>query len=136
MVTAVDTNILFDVGFGARLGLEEASRALEIAGSQGPLVVSEISYGEASRNYATALELDEFLDSLSISVLPLDKQTAFLAGQFFREYKLRGGTRERILPDFLIAAHAQLYADRILTRDHRFFTGNFPKLTAVAPEDL
>jgi predicted nucleic acid-binding protein len=73
---------------------------------------------------------------LTIAVLPVDEETAFLAGKFFREYKLRGGTRDRILPDFLIAAHAQLYADRLLTRDHRFFTGSFQGLIAVAPQDL
>jgi predicted nucleic acid-binding protein len=136
MVTAVDANILLDCGFGDSSASGIARRALHRAEEQGPVIISTVCFAEVAGKFLKRLELTRFLDNLAISVSPLNEETAFLAGQFFREYKLRGGTRERILPDFLIAAHAQLYADRILTRDHRFFTGNFPKLTAVAPEDL
>jgi hypothetical protein len=45
-----------------------------------------------------------------------------------RVYKLRGGTRTRILADFLLAARAQLDSDHLLTRDDRFFTDAFPNL--------
>jgi predicted nucleic acid-binding protein len=80
--------------------------------------------------------MESMLSMMRVTVYPLDFETAFLAGLFHREYRNRGGTRTRILADFLIAAHAQLHADQLLTRDSRFFSGAFPNLKAVAPEDL
>ncbi len=80
--------------------------------------------------------MDEFLTEFEVKVTPLEVETAYLAGKFMWQYKKRGGARTRILADFLIAAHAQLHSDRLLTRDNRFFTEAFPQLKAVVPEDL
>lgn len=38
------------------------------------------------------------------------------------------GPRERILPDFLVGAHAVLSTDAFLTRDRRFYGTYFPEL--------
>jgi predicted nucleic acid-binding protein len=136
VVTSVDTNILLDVGFDQTSDSAISERALRIAETAGDVIISVVTYAEIAGKFPQAAKLAEFLDSLGIKVTPLDVETAFLAGQFLREYKLRGGTRARILADFLIAAHAQLYSDRLLTRDSRFFSDVFPNLKAVAPDDL
>ena len=136
MVTSVDTNILLDVGFGMTPDSAASKRALQAAESDGDIIISVVSYAEIAGKFSQAAKLSEFLHTLRITVTPLDVETAFLAGQFMREYKLRGGTRTRILADFLIAAQAQLHSDRLLTRDHRFFSDAFPNLKAVAPDDL
>jgi len=39
-------------------------------------------------------------------------------------------TRERIITDFLIGAHALGAADKFLTRDRSFYTTYFPELSA------
>jgi predicted nucleic acid-binding protein len=103
---------------------------------KGHVITSAVCYAEIAGKYLRAQDCAEVLAALSATVSPIDEEEAFLAGQFMREYKLRGGTRTRILADFLIAAHAQLRADRLLTRDDRFFSEAFPQLQAVAPEDL
>jgi hypothetical protein len=136
MVTAVDANIFLDLLTGSLAEVKRADAALIAARRSGPLVVSMIGYAEVSRNFASMEETDDFFDLLSCRVDNIEHATAFLAGQFFEQYRRRGGTRARILPDFLIAAHAQLNADRILTRDGRFFGPNFPHLKAVSPADL
>jgi predicted nucleic acid-binding protein len=68
--------------------------------------------------------------------LALASDAAFLAGNFFRDYLKRGGARTRILADFIVAAQAQLPADRLLTNDKRFYGTSFPNLKAISPEDL
>jgi predicted nucleic acid-binding protein len=56
-----------------------------------------------------------------------------MAGQIFRQYRQRGGKRDRVLADFLIAAHAKTRCSRLLTRDRGFYRSYFPKLTLIEP---
>jgi hypothetical protein len=45
----------------------------------------------------------------------------------------QGGRRGRIVPDFLIAAHAQLHADRLLAHNRGFYRDYFAKLNLWDP---
>jgi predicted nucleic acid-binding protein len=136
IVTAVDTNVILDFLTGTPSETAMGAAALKVAKLAGTISVSILVYAEVASNFSSRTRADDFFQEINCKVESIDESTAFLAAQFFAQYKLRGGARERILPDFLIAAHAQLRADRILTRDKRFFRDNFPKLKAVSPEDL
>ncbi len=135
MVTAADTNCFLDIltnnefAPAARLALADAVR-------RGPLIVSTVVYAELSPQFISRIELDHYLEKFGAEISEVDADVAFLAGQFSKQYRVRGGTRTRILADFLVAAHAQLCSDRLLTRDHRFFGEHFPNLKAIAPADL
>jgi predicted nucleic acid-binding protein len=136
MTTAVDANVVLDALTGASSDVQSAQDAMRAAKIAGDLIISAIAYAEVAARFESKAKADDFFSLLACKVQPLDESAAFLAGHFFRQYRKRGGTRTRILPDFLIAAHAQLNADRILTRDKRFFRDTFPKLKAVNPADL
>ena len=58
---------------------------------------------------------------------------AFLAGHAHAGYRRAGGSREAVLPDFLIGAHAGYRADRLLTRDRGFYRSHFPGLEIIDP---
>ena len=45
----------------------------------------------------------------------------------------RGGKRGRVVPDFLIAAHAQQLADRLLARDRGYYRDYFKQLNLWEP---
>lgn len=51
----------------------------------------------------------------------------------FRIYLQRGGKRGRVVPDFLIADHAQLHADGLLARDRGYYPDYFSNLNLLAP---
>jgi predicted nucleic acid-binding protein len=136
MTTAIDTNVILDILTGSPQDMSQAESAIEAAKLAGSLSISILVYSEVSSNFTSRGRTDDFFGLLHCKVESVDEPIAFLAGQFFRQYRLRGGSRTRILPDFLIAAHAQLYADQFLTRDKRFFRETFPKLKAVSPADL
>ena len=61
------------------------------------------------------------------------KESAILAGKLFGRYLARGGRPQRVLPDFLIGAHALLHADRLLARDRGYLRDYFAKLRLWQP---
>lgn len=136
MTTAVDANIFLDLLAGTESDATLAIAALRKAALDGGLIMSAICYAEIAGRFPSRAKVDVFLELLNCEVDDIDRETAFLAGQFMRHYRQRGGGRSRILADFLVAAHAQLRSDRLLSRDKRFYGTSFPRLKAVSPADL
>ena len=54
----------------------------------------------------------------------------------FRVYLERGGKRGRVVPDFLIAAHAQTHAQRLLARDRGCYRDYFIQLDLWDPTSV
>jgi len=66
----------------------------------------------------------------------LEENVWMLAAETFAAYAIRrrrsgGGSPKRLLPDFVIAAHALLQADRLMTRDANRYSQDFPKLGLI-----
>jgi predicted nucleic acid-binding protein len=62
-----------------------------------------------------------------------NEESAALAGEAWNASRSQGGRRTALVPDFLIAAHAFVRADRLLTRDRGFTRAWFPRLIVVDP---
>lgn len=88
---------------------------------------------ELAAGFPTALALEERLKDLGIEFLPMTEDASYLAGATWKSYRDRGGTRQRLNGDFLIAAHAQVQCDRLLTRDRGFYRECFGDLVVVNP---
>ncbi len=104
------------------------------AASEGPLIISPIAFAELAPSTATEVELLEFLARLAILYEPLTPFAAHLAGLTFKRYRQSGGPRQHLVPDFLIAAHAQIQADRLAAVDRGYLRRWFPKLAILAPD--
>ena len=133
-MTAIDTNILIDVldDDGSRSQL--ALAALDSSAQKDALVISPAVFAELCAHPGwTALEVDHFLASLTITVdWQPEADTWRRTGAAFSDYakrRRRSGSNapRRLLADFFIGAHASL-CGTFITRDAAFFSRAFPGL--------
>jgi predicted nucleic acid-binding protein len=125
MITFVDTNVLLDVFLPDPKWGQGSKKILDQAFNEGSLVINEIIYAELSPQFVSQNLLDNTLKVLGIRVISLDRETAYLAGTKWKKYRESGGTRNRVLADFLVGAHAKMHAERLLTRDRGFYKKYF-----------
>ena len=133
MITAIDSNILLDILVPNENFYEVSANALQDAATDGSLVVSDIVYAELCIHFDTRRECDSFFESNEIRVQALTREAHFLASRAWRTYRQQGGGRTRILADFLIGAHAQKQATRLVSRDRGFYRKLFPSLNLHDP---
>ncbi|TMA46831.1 MAG: type II toxin-antitoxin system VapC family toxin [Deltaproteobacteria bacterium] len=127
-MTLVDTNVLLDVLLeGARHGDESEGR-LAAALRAGPVVVNDVIAAELAPLFDGEADLWRVLASAQIQHVPYPRPAIYIAGQAFLRYRRGGGARHRIMPDFMIGAHAVVSGARLLTRDRGFYRSRFPGL--------
>ena len=131
MITAVDTNVLFDLFRTDSPHHSRARQLLNAAREGGSLVICDIVYAELVPMFDDRLVLDGVLRQIGVSLSSVDSSIAYEAGQRWRQYRSAGGPRTRIVTDFLIGAHALATADVFLTRDRGFFATYFPELQGL-----
>lgn len=132
MVTAVDTSVLLDVLLNDPQHSGPSIAALRQAANEGSLVICETALAEIVPTLAPA-EVPQFLSDWNLTFAPSTQPSALLAGEMFRAYLQRGGKRGRVVPDFLIAAHAQHHAQRLLARDRGYYRDYFTQLQLWDP---
>lgn len=133
MISAIDSNVLLDILIPNPAFFEAAAEALEGAASNGVLVVSDIVYAEICVHFSEQQDCDSFFSDNRIGIESLTRDAHFLASRIWRRYRAQGGKRTRILADFLVGAHAQVQADRLITRDRGFYGSMFPGLVLSEP---
>ncbi len=131
MITALDSSVLWAI-IKKESGYEGWVQALIRAATEGPLVISPVAFAELAPSTPSADSLMEFLGQLAIFYDPISAGAAYLAGQTFKEYRQAGGPRQHLVPDFLIAAHARIQANRLAAIDRGYLRKWFPDLQLLA----
>ncbi|CAN5196479.1 type II toxin-antitoxin system VapC family toxin [soil metagenome] len=133
MITAVDTNVLIDV-FAAdpRFG-ERSGAAVRRCLAEGSLIASDVVWAEVSGAFSSTQGFEDATQRIGVRFSALDSPAAMAAGAAWRAYQARSGERHRVIADFLIGAHAQAQADRLLTRDRGFYRTYFSGLAVLDP---
>jgi predicted nucleic acid-binding protein len=133
VITAIDSSVIVDI-LDEDAGFKERSiAALTAARLAGDVIASTVVWAETASRYPTASAALRVFVRLGIEYGPITAVSAHAAGRACLAYRARGGTRDQLIPDFLIGAHALHQADRLLTRDSAFQRRNFPGLEVIDP---
>lgn len=134
MRTALDTNVLSSL-WSSEPPAAHISGELSAAHAEGGLVICAPVYAELlAHPFADLKFVDGFLEETGIVVdFDLGEDIWRLAASGFAAYAGRrrrsgGGSAKRLLVDFVVAAHAILNADRLMTLDASRYTRDFPRL--------
>lgn len=133
MITAVDTSVLLDVFVNDPVFGTASAEALRQCIKEGQTVTCEVVWAELSAAFPSTHAFENAMAKIPVDFLPSKRDSAVLAGEMWRQYRKQGGTRTRVISDFLIAAHAQNQCDRLLTRDRGFYRKYFATLRLLDP---
>jgi hypothetical protein len=128
-----DTNVLLDIATADPVWLSWSENQFRTTAAQGPVLINAIIYAELAPAFASAADLDRWLDPAIFQRLPLPYSAGWLAAQAFVKYRRGGGVRTSPLPDFYIGAHAEVENRTLITRDAIRYRTYFPNITLVAP---
>jgi predicted nucleic acid-binding protein len=130
--TFVDSSVLLDLFTQDARWLSWSQEQLTRAAQRGALVLNAVVLAEIAPRFPRIEELRSALPSMAI-IEEIPTAAAFLAGHAHGDYRRSGGTREAVLPDFLIGAHAAVTGRSLLTRDPRRVATYIPGTTLIAP---
>lgn len=130
----VDTNVLVDVLQNDPQWAEWSIQQLRAQSKIYRLAINPIIYSELSLTFSTVEALDQTLDDLDLVMIEMPRPALFLAGKAFVRYRRQGGTKNNVLGDFFIGAHAAVLCHPILTRDTRRYKRYFPSVMLISPE--
>ena len=157
MITAVDTNILFDILIPGEQHSDSSKRLLERHLVRGQLILCEVVFAELAARFPSEQELKLFLAETGIRFVPSSEKSLHIAGMRWVEFAKKGKKdrfpcgscgnvfevicpqckavltkRQLVFSDFLIGAHALVHADCLLSRDLGVYKNYFHDLKLVS----
>ena len=133
MKTAVDSSVLWCL-LKQQAGFEVWQQILWQAGQDGVLLVCPVVFAEIAPAFGSTSNTLRRLQKIGVLYDPIEPGAAYLAGTIHTAYRQAGGPRTHLLPDFLIAAHAKVQADRLAAIDRGYLRRYFPDLPVLSPE--
>jgi len=98
----------------------------------GGVFINQIVFAEICALFDSEEDAAEKLSGV-VGRVDLPWTCSSTAGTAYRIYKTRGGSKPRMLPDFLIAAHAASLGWSLVTNNPRDVKNYFPRLKLVHP---
>ena len=129
----VDTNVLLDVLQDDPKWAAWSQAQLESTALTDRLAINAVIYSELSMAFERIEELEQVVAEARLAVEIIPREALFLAGKVFLEYRRRKGSKQGVLPDFYIGAHAAVLRCSILTRDVGRYRGCFPTVPLITP---
>lgn len=133
MITSVDTSVLLDVFSADQVFGPRSSEALRRCLREGRVTACEVVWAELGAFFPAGDAVRDAMRRLGVEFDALSVDAAMHAGASWRKYRERGGSRDRVIADFLVGAHASAQAERLLTRDRGFYRTYFARLRLIDP---
>jgi predicted nucleic acid-binding protein len=130
--TVVDSSVLLDVFTEDRRWLSWSEERLIEAAQRGALIVNAVIVAEIVPRFSRIEALRDALPSMAV-LEEIPTEASFLAGHAHAAYRRVGGSRQAVLPDFLIGAHAAVTRRPLLTRDPRRVANYIPGAELISP---
>lgn len=155
MITALDTNILLDILIPDEVNFERSKKLLDEHYEKGRLVICEVVYAELSAQFLKKNDLKDFLKDTGIRLINSSEKALHIAGEKWREYNKNRKkeircpycnnrikvicskcghniySKQHIISDFIIGAHAIVHAEVLLSRDWGFYKAYFKDLKVI-----
>lgn len=132
MKTVLDSSVILDVVTDDPDWADASEAALVEAMKRGSLIISETVLAEITPALDEG-DIDAFLEAWRIQFQPTGRDAAIHAGRMYAQYLSRGGNKKRVIPDFLIGAHAMANGKRLLARDRGYYRDYFEGLEVIEP---
>ena len=132
MKTALDSSVILDVITGDERHADSSEEAIRHAMAHGQILIGETVLAEITPAFQGEA-VESFLEDWNIVYCPSEKKAAIHAGKLFSNYLKRGGTKRRVVADFLVGSHALYHADQLLARDRGYYRDYFKDLKVVTP---
>ncbi len=129
----VDSNILLDILTLDSQWYDWSASKLVMLAESHELIINDIIYTEISIGFERIEDLEETFSGNFFKIMPMPKEALFLAGKAFLQYKSNNGTKNSVLPDLFIGAHASVLGIPLITRDTSRYKTYFPKLRLITP---
>ena len=133
MISSIDSNVLLDVLLPDPVNAQNSTMALRRCRQEGRLIACDVVWAEVAGQFRSVAVMVTWMERFGIEFTATESAAALSAGETWRAYRQRGGTRQRLIADFLVGAHALHHADRLLTRDRGFYREYFPSLVVIDP---
>ena len=130
--TVVDSSVLLDVFTEDRRWLPWSEEQLIAAAQRGALILNAVVLAEIAPRFSRVEALRDALPSMTL-LEEIPAEATFLAGHAHADYRRAGGSRQAVLPDFLIGAHAAVTGRPLLTRDPRRIATYIPGADLISP---
>ena len=129
----VDTNVLLDIFQNDPEWAAWSQDKLDAASATDHLAINPVIYSELSIAFARIEELEAVLTEAALTVESIPREALFLAGKVFLAYRRARGSKQSVLPDFYIGAHAAVMRWPLLTRDVARYRSYFPGISLISP---
>jgi predicted nucleic acid-binding protein len=135
-VIAIDASVLIEVLFEYP-NADSSEIVIRDALQRGPLVVCDVAAAEVCARGDSAA-LMESIKEMGVRYSMVEEKTAMRAGEMANRYRLRqrgqgARARDRVIPDFLIGAHALMQCQALITHDSGFHRDYFKGLKVIVP---
>jgi len=130
----VDSCVILDIFQDDEKWVEWSESMLNKCSYHHDLFINPIIYSEISIGFEKIEEIEKAISSCGFKILQIPKESLFLAGKTFVQYRKRKGNKVLPLPDFFIGAHAAVEKFDLLTRDVSRFKTYFPTVNLISPD--